>query len=184
MGEEIPDLYKRKQTAQGSCRAGFQSLVTLDSLLNILVAGFPYSWNRNINSPSRGHVKLKRDDALRGSSPLLPSQKPSQKVKKFLDFQPQSICQDAQNRNWSVTPGMISNPTHLSRLPDKSGFNSGYSISLLCFMQIQLFPPADHISSHGNSKPKLDSTVQVVAELGTPRLKASLRTQSEAQCEH
>lgn len=41
-----------------------------------------------------------------------------------------------------------------------------------------------HLISRRDSKPKPDSTVQVVAELGTPRLRASLRTQSEAQCAH
>lgn len=148
------------------------------------MAGFPHSWNRNANSPSRGHVELKWDDVLGGPSPLLPSYKPSQKVKKSLHFQPRSLCQDAQNRNWSATSGMISNPTHLSRLPhNKSDFNFGYSTFLLRFMQIQPFPPGrSHLISRQDSKPKPDSTVQVVAELGTPRLKASLRTQSEAQC--
>lgn len=105
-------------------------------------------------------------------------------MKKSLHFQPRSLCQDAQNRNWSATSGMISNPTHLSRLPhNKSDFNFGYSTFFLRFMQIQPFPPGrSHLISRQDSKPKPDSTVQVVAELGTPRLKASLRTQSEAQC--
>lgn len=56
--------------------------------------------------------------------------------------------------------------------------------SLPSYAHTTISPNRSNLVSWQESKPRLDSMVQVAAELGRSYLKAGLRTQSEAPCAH
>lgn len=113
---------------------------------------------------------------------LLPSYKPRQEVLRIPTTEQMSGCtehklvSDLRNNLKSHTP--IQTPTVILTpilvILLSPPFSANTTIS----------PNRSHLVSQRESKPRLDSAVQVVAEFGTPHLKASLRTQSEAQCTH
>lgn len=113
---------------------------------------------------------------------LLPSYKPRQEVLRVPTTEQMSGCtehklvSDLRNNLKSHTPIQTSTVILIPILVIlfSPPFSANTAIS----------PNRSHLVSQRESKTRLDSAVQVVAEFGTPHLKASLRTQSEAQCTH
>lgn len=113
---------------------------------------------------------------------LLPSCKPRQEGLRIPTTEQMSGCtepklvSDLRNNLKSHTP--VQTPTVILTRHLVILFSPPFSANTT------ICPDRSHPVSQRESNPRLDSTVQVVAGFGTPHLKASLRTQSEAQCTH